>query len=106
MGGWLGQRSAADGRKQRLACGGRQEQKKNREEKKKRKGRGRREISERGIRTRAERGRGESREKGEARRRRKERYGYHDPLDSFYVYNLLTIFFFFNSSNRSPDHMF
>ena len=38
MGDWLGQRSAADGRKQRLACGGRQEQKKNREEKKKKRG--------------------------------------------------------------------
>ena len=35
---------------------------------------------------------GESREKWEARRRIKERYGYHDPLDSFYVYNLLTFF--------------
>ena len=36
MGGGLGQRSAADGRKQRLACWGREEQKKKGKRKKKR----------------------------------------------------------------------
>ena len=37
MGGWLGQRSAADGRKQRLACWERQEREKNKGKKKKEK---------------------------------------------------------------------
>ena len=85
---FLGQRGDSSGRLSggrldgiRLACWGRQEQKKNRGEKKKREGRKEDFWAAEDVRKRIR------------RERRKERYVFHESLNSFYRYIFLFLFF-------------